>query len=59
MSTTEQTTNTMSPAAAAQITDGAWRLDPVRSSVEFHLRHFYGLMTVKGDFADYRELGMT
>jgi polyisoprenoid-binding protein YceI len=53
MSTTEQTTTTMSPAAAAQITDGAWRLDPVRSSVEFHVRHFYGLMTVKGDFAEY------
>jgi polyisoprenoid-binding protein YceI len=53
MSTTEQTTSTRSPAAAAQITDGAWRLDPARSSVEFHVRHFYGLMTVKGDFADY------
>jgi polyisoprenoid-binding protein YceI len=28
----------------------AWRLDPTRSSVEFHVRHFYGLMTVKGRF---------
>jgi polyisoprenoid-binding protein YceI len=27
-----------------------WRLDPTRSSVEFHVRHFYGLMTVKGRF---------
>ncbi len=35
------------------IFSGVWRLDPARSSVEFHVRHFYGLMTVKGDFADY------
>jgi polyisoprenoid-binding protein YceI len=27
-----------------------WRLDPKRSSVEFHVRHFYGLMTVRGRF---------
>ena len=33
--------------------DGVWRLDPERSSVEFHVRHFYGLMTVKGRFARY------
>jgi polyisoprenoid-binding protein YceI len=32
---------------------GAWRLDPDRSSVEFHVRHFYGLMTVKGHFDRY------
>ena len=37
MSTPEQTT-------ATQIADGAWRLDPARSSVEFHVRHFYGLI---------------
>jgi len=29
---------------------GHWHLDPTRSSVEFHVRHFYGLMTVKGHF---------
>jgi polyisoprenoid-binding protein YceI len=50
MSTTEQTTTTLS---AASIADAPWRLDPARSSVVFHVRHFYGLMTVKGDFADY------
>jgi polyisoprenoid-binding protein YceI len=33
--------------------DGAWRLDPERSSVEFHVRHFYGLTTVKGRFDRY------
>jgi polyisoprenoid-binding protein YceI len=38
---------------SASIIDGAWRLDPARSSVAFHVRHFYGLMTVKGEFADY------
>src|SRR3954453_7846168 len=60
MSITEQTAST--PAAAADIADVAWRLDPARSSVEFHVRHFYGLMTVKGEFADYDgtlELGAT
>jgi polyisoprenoid-binding protein YceI len=35
------------------ITDGTWRLDPSDSSVEFHVRHFYGLMTVKGHFTRY------
>ena len=51
MSITEQTTT--ESRAAALIVDGAWRLDPARSSVSFHVRHFYGLMTVKGEFADY------
>lgn len=32
---------------------GTWRLDPSRSSVEFHVRHFYGLITVKGHFDRY------
>jgi polyisoprenoid-binding protein YceI len=51
MSISEQTTST--PAAAADIAHVAWRLDSGRSSVEFHVRHFYGLMTVKGEFAEY------
>ena len=42
---------TASPAAP--IIDGAWRLDPARSTVAFHVRHFYGVMTVRGEFADY------
>jgi polyisoprenoid-binding protein YceI len=50
MSTNTATTESR---AAALIADGAWRLDPARSSVAFHVRHFYGLMTVKGEFADY------
>jgi polyisoprenoid-binding protein YceI len=35
------------------VDQGRWRLDPERSSVEFHVRNFYGLMTVKGRFASY------
>jgi polyisoprenoid-binding protein YceI len=30
-----------------------WRLDPTRSSVEFHARTFWGLATVKGRFERY------
>lgn len=33
--------------------DGAWWLDPVRSSVEFRVPNFWGLMTVKGRFERY------
>lgn len=33
--------------------NGVWRLDPQRSNVEFRVRHFWGLRTVKGHFADY------
>jgi polyisoprenoid-binding protein YceI len=39
--------------AAAGLTTGTWRLDPARSSVEFHVPHFYGLITVKGRFDRY------
>jgi polyisoprenoid-binding protein YceI len=43
------------PAAGATggLSTGKWRLDPARSSVEFHVRHFYGAMTVKGRFDRY------
>ncbi len=27
-----------------------WSLDPAASSVEFHIKHFWGLMTVRGHF---------
>jgi polyisoprenoid-binding protein YceI len=49
----------MTPQTQTQATDSAgaaqghWRLDPVRSRVEFHVRNFYGLMTVKGRFTSY------
>jgi polyisoprenoid-binding protein YceI len=51
MSTTRQTPAT--PTDAARPADGSWRLDPARSSVMFRVRHFYGLMTVRGEFAEY------
>lgn len=41
-------------ARAGGLATGTWRLDPARSSVEFHVRHFYGLMTVKGRFDRYQ-----
>lgn len=40
--------------AASGLSSGSWRLDPARSSVEFHVRHFYGLVTVKGRFDRYQ-----
>ena len=48
------TTNAIPSATpTADLATGAWRLDPARASVEFHVRHFYGLMTVKGHFDRY------
>jgi polyisoprenoid-binding protein YceI len=41
-------------APAGGLATGTWRLDPARSSVEFHVPHFYGLMTVKGRFDRYQ-----
>ena len=32
---------------------GSWQLDPKRSSVEFRVRNFWGLATVKGHFDEY------
>jgi polyisoprenoid-binding protein YceI len=52
----EDTTSTASGPPSATVSDlavGVWQLDPGRSTVEFHVGHFYGLMTVKGHFADY------
>src|SRR5258707_144385 len=37
----------------AELVSGAWRLDPARSSVEFQVPHFWGLITVKGRFERY------
>ncbi len=42
-----------SPDEIGGLAAGTWRLDPARSSVEFHVRNFYGLMTVKGHFDSY------
>lgn len=32
---------------------GRWQLEPRRSTVEFCVRHFWGLVTVKGHFEEY------
>jgi polyisoprenoid-binding protein YceI len=37
----------------ADLATGTWRLDPSRSSVEFHVPSFYGLVTVHGRFDRY------
>ena len=37
----------------AELASGAWRLDPARSSIEFRVPHFWGLITVKGRFERY------
>src|ERR1700733_8244048 len=47
------TNPTTPPTPVSELATGTWRLDPSRSSVEFHVRHFYGLMTVKGHFDRY------
>jgi polyisoprenoid-binding protein YceI len=37
-----------------EVATGVWRLDPKRSSVEFHTPYFWGLTAVKGHFESYR-----
>ncbi len=44
------------PTADADIEDGVWHLDPEHSSVEFHVRYFYGVVTVKGRFTRYESM---
>jgi polyisoprenoid-binding protein YceI len=49
--------STLTTRTHSQIQDlaaGAWRLDPTRSSIEFHVPHFWGLVTVKGHFDSYQ-----
>jgi polyisoprenoid-binding protein YceI len=46
-------TQLINSPTTASVDHGRWRLDPERSCVEFHVRNFYGLMTVKGRFASY------
>ena len=40
-------------ANSAAIQQTRWRIDPQRSSVEFHVRHIWGLATVEGRFDRY------
>ena len=52
--TTISTQSIPTADSARGLAAGTWRLDPSRSSVEFHVRHFYGLITVKGHFDRYQ-----
>jgi polyisoprenoid-binding protein YceI len=36
-----------------RVAAGRWTLDPTRSSVEFRVPHFFGLITVKGRFTRF------
>ena len=45
---------TRTARTANGLATGTWRLDPSRSSVEFHVRNFYGLTTVSGHFDRYQ-----
>lgn len=52
MSTASTTSTSTAPASAAPATPlptGTWKVDPVHSSVEFHVKHL-GIATVKGQF---------
>jgi polyisoprenoid-binding protein YceI len=51
---TQSDTQTIDSPDALGVEQTRWRLDPARSSVEFHVRHFYGLMTVHGRFDRYQ-----
>jgi polyisoprenoid-binding protein YceI len=44
---------TTQPTEAVDIEKTRWRIDPARSSVEFHTPTFWGLMTVNGRFERY------
>ncbi len=43
---------------AARLRDGSasgvWELDPRRSSVEFRVKHFWGMVTVRGQFTSFQ-----
>lgn len=48
--TDNRTGSTVDVAVAIRDGQGRWALDPEGSSVEFHVKHFWGLITVHGRF---------
>jgi len=46
-------THATDDAAIPEVDRTRWRIDPTRSSVEFHAPNFWGLATVKGKFERY------
>ncbi|MGA9856849.1 MAG: YceI family protein [Solirubrobacteraceae bacterium] len=53
MSTTTPQTTTPQTTALPSIEGTRWRIDPMRSQIEFRTRTFWGLVTVKGRFEHY------
>ena len=47
-------TGTHQPTLTPDIVKTRWRIDPARSSVEFHVPTFWGLASVSGRFERYR-----
>lgn len=48
------TTTKPNPRDSQTITQGRWRIDPTRSSIEFRARTLWGLATAKGRFERYQ-----
>jgi polyisoprenoid-binding protein YceI len=46
-------THAAGAAGALSIEKTIWRIDPDRSSVEFHVKAMWGIVTVKGGFSRY------
>jgi polyisoprenoid-binding protein YceI len=46
------TTETTAPLVTTPLPTGTWKVDPVHSSVEFHVKHL-GIATVKGQFKEF------
>ena len=53
MSTETITHPSETPTAPRSVAQARWRIDPTRSSVEFHTPTLWGLATVKGRFERY------
>jgi polyisoprenoid-binding protein YceI len=50
--TTSPASAAASPAGATPLPTGTWKVDPIHSSVEFHVKHL-GIATVKGQFKEF------
>jgi polyisoprenoid-binding protein YceI len=46
-------THASEPVSRSIVESTPWRIDPDQSSVEFHVKTFWGLMTVNGRFSRY------
>ena len=47
-------THAADPVETSALDTTRWRIDPARSSVEFHVKGFWGMAIVKGRFSRYR-----